>query len=128
MLERGGDPTSDHAVLAESQLQFGQLLGNDVGYACTIIVSHEKERDGGDTTQSPLMGNKDALVSYARLFPPMVTAIARRRIGERAASQWGAWMTSWWGLASTATSRSSPCMRRRTVRVKRKCNECLCVK
>lgn len=97
IVERGGDPKNDHAVLAESQLQFGQyrgqtfqwLLGNDVGYACSVISSHEKEREGGDPTLSPLMVNKDALVSYARLFPPMVTAIARRRMREGSQSMGG---------------------------------------
>ncbi|KAL2080219.1 hypothetical protein ACEWY4_024016 [Coilia grayii] len=86
---RGEEPKAQ-AVLAEHHLQFGQyrghtfrwLLENDVGYACSIIASHEKERASGDTSQTPLMSNKDALASYARLFPPMVTAIARRRMRE----------------------------------------------
>ena len=84
----GGEPTNPQEVLAESELQFGQyrgltfrwLLGNDVGYACGVIASHERE--SGDTTQTPLMEHKDALTSYARLFPPMVAAIARRKMSE----------------------------------------------
>ena len=49
---------------------FRWLLGNDVGYVVTIVVSHEGERDkGGSSKQSALMVHKDALVSYARLFP-----------------------------------------------------------
>ncbi|KAG7454080.1 hypothetical protein MATL_G00263900 [Megalops atlanticus] len=88
--EKGGDPKAPQAVLAESELQFGQyrgqtlqwLLANDVGYACSIVESHERERNSGNTTQTPLMQNKDALVSYARLFPPMVAAIDRRRMRE----------------------------------------------
>lgn len=86
--QMGGEPTNPQEVLAESELQFGQyrgltfrwLLGNDVGYACGVIASHERE--SGDTTQTPLMEHKDALTSYARLFPPMVAAIARRKMSE----------------------------------------------
>lgn len=71
---KGSDPTDHHQVLAESELQLGQyrgqtfrwLLENDVGYAVTIIVSHEGERDkGGCSLQTALMVHKDALVSYA---------------------------------------------------------------
>lgn len=97
VIQRGGDPNEEMALLAESQLQFGQyrgqtfqwLLSNDVGYACAIVGSHEKERGSGDSTQTPLMLNKDALVSYARLFPPMVIAITRRRIREGSQSMRG---------------------------------------
>ena len=86
----GGDPRNPQEVLAMSELQFGQyrgltfwwLLGNDVGYACGVIASHERERESGDTSQTPLMEHNDALTSYARLFPPMVAAIARRRMSE----------------------------------------------
>ncbi|CAL8276692.1 unnamed protein product [Merluccius merluccius] len=82
--------TRRRKVLAESQLQLGQfgqtfrwLLENDVGYTVNLIVSHEGERDkGGTSQQTPLMVHKDALVSYARLFPPMVAAIDRRRMVE----------------------------------------------
>ncbi|KAL2082551.1 hypothetical protein ACEWY4_022369 [Coilia grayii] len=73
-----GEEPKAQAVLAEHHLQFGQyrghtfrwLLENDVGFACSIIASHEKERASGDTSQMPLMSNKDALAFYARLFPP----------------------------------------------------------
>ncbi|KAG7501097.1 hypothetical protein JOB18_039692 [Solea senegalensis] len=72
---------SDEMVLAETELQFGQywgqtfrwLLENDVGYVVSILASHQKEREGGMTMRTPLMSNKDALASYARLFPPMST-------------------------------------------------------
>ena len=47
------------------------------------------EREGGDTSKSPLMENKDALASYAGMFPPMVTAVARRRLCEGSASSRG---------------------------------------
>ena len=85
---RGGDPNPQE-VLAESELQLGQyrgqtfrwLLGNDVGYAVAVIASHERERES-DPSQTPLMVHKDALTSYARLFPAMVAAIARRRVAE----------------------------------------------
>ena len=83
----GGEPTNPQEVLAESELQyrgltFRWLLGNNVGYACGVIASHERERESGDTSQTPLMEHNDALTSYARLFPPMVAAIARRRMAE----------------------------------------------
>ncbi|KAK0151968.1 hypothetical protein N1851_006667 [Merluccius polli] len=89
--QKGGDPTDDLQVLAESELQLGQywgqtfrwLLENDVGYAVNLVVSHEGERDkGGTSQQTTLMVHKDALVSYARLFPPMAAAIDRRRMVE----------------------------------------------
>ncbi|XP_030196810.1 uncharacterized protein LOC115531596 [Gadus morhua] len=94
-LQKGG--MSGEFVLAESEVQFGLyrgqtfqwLLGNAVGYAVTILVSHQMEREGGDTSKSPLMENKDALASYAGLFPPMVTAVARRRLCEGSASSRG---------------------------------------
>ncbi|XP_061916760.1 uncharacterized protein LOC133658582 [Entelurus aequoreus] len=81
--QSGGDPGCAKLVLSESKLQFGQyrgqtfkwLLGNDVGYACSIVVLHQKERDSGYTSQSPLAVNKTALASYARLFPDMVAAL-----------------------------------------------------
>ncbi|XP_053730492.1 uncharacterized protein LOC128764612 [Synchiropus splendidus] len=90
VLEQGGDPTDKALVLAQSELQLGQyrgqtfhwLLGNDVGYACHLIASHEREREEGNTVLTPLMANKDALASYARLFPPMVAAINQRRMVE----------------------------------------------
>ncbi|KAK0132914.1 hypothetical protein N1851_031722 [Merluccius polli] len=88
--QRGGDPTDDPQVLAESELQLGRyrgqtfrwLLENDVGYAVNLAVSHEGERDKGSSSQTTLMVHKDALVSYARLFPPMAAAIDRRRMVE----------------------------------------------
>ncbi|XP_041950500.1 uncharacterized protein LOC121711205 [Alosa sapidissima] len=81
---------SEQAVLAESELQIGQyrdqtfqwLLSNNVGFAVKILASHQKEREGGDTTTTPQMLNKDALASYAGLYPPMVTPVARRRLCE----------------------------------------------
>ena len=88
----GGNPNVWEEMLAESEIQFGQyrgktfrwLLENDVGYTCSIIVYHgrERERESGDPSQTPLMVQKDALTSYARLFTPMVAAIARRRLCE----------------------------------------------
>ena len=93
---RKGVVTED-VVLAESELQFGQyrgqtfrwLLGNAVGYAVAVLASHQQQREAGDASQSPLMDNKDALASYARLFPPMVTAVARRRLAEGSRSTGG---------------------------------------
>lgn len=77
-------------MLAESELQLGEyrghtfrwLLENDVGYACGLITAHESERENGNTLESSFMLTKDALVSYARPFPPMVAAINRRKMSE----------------------------------------------
>ncbi|XP_044025644.1 uncharacterized protein LOC122863319 [Siniperca chuatsi] len=90
VLQAGGDPTCCQLVLSESELQFGQyrgqtfkwLLSHDVGYTCSLLVSHQKEREGGDTSQSPLAANKDALASYAQLFPEMTAVIRQRRMRE----------------------------------------------
>ncbi|XP_059897007.1 uncharacterized protein LOC132449402 [Gadus macrocephalus] len=121
-LQKGG--MSGEFVLAESEVQFGLyrgqtfkwLLGNAVGYAVTILASHQMEREGGDTSKSPLMENKDALASYAGLFPPMVTAVARRRLCEGSASSRG-WTTRWWGSGCIRTGPTSPCMASGTKRV-----------
>ncbi|XP_067307650.1 uncharacterized protein [Pseudorasbora parva] len=86
----GGDSSNHQLVLSESALQFGQyrgktfkwLLSNDVGYAAMVLAVHQREREGGDTTQSAVMGNKDALLRYAGLFPKMVAAIRERRVRE----------------------------------------------
>ncbi|KAJ8245171.1 hypothetical protein GJAV_G00274340, partial [Gymnothorax javanicus] len=86
----GGDPQCWQLVLSESELQFGQywgqtfkwLLSHDVGYACAILASHAKEREGGDTTESPLAANKDALASYADLFPEVVAEVEQCRMRE----------------------------------------------
>lgn len=94
---RGGDPEEPKEVLAESWLQFGKyrgqtfkwLLGNDVGYATGIIVSHMKESESGSGPQTPLSQNKDALVTYAKLFAPMAEVITRRRIRDGKASERG---------------------------------------
>ena len=77
-------------MLSESELQLGQyrgqtfkwLLENNAGYAAAILASHLKEREGGDTFQSPLAVHKDVLASYAQLFPLMVAAIQRARVRE----------------------------------------------
>ncbi|XP_062250362.1 uncharacterized protein LOC133959255 [Platichthys flesus] len=90
ILQAEGDPECWQLVLSESQLQFGQyrgqtfkwLLSHDVGYACGILVSHMQEREAGDSSQSPLAANKDALASYARLLPQMVQLIESRRMRE----------------------------------------------
>lgn len=82
----GGDPRCSQLVLSESELQFGQyrgqtfrwLLTHDLGYAVALLASHRKERAGGDVSASPLMVNKDALASYAQLFPEMVAAVEGR--------------------------------------------------
>ena len=56
--QKGGNPLVLEEMLAEYELQLGQyrgqtfrwLLENDVGYACAIIASHEKEREGESTS------------------------------------------------------------------------------
>lgn len=90
ILQAGGDPGCYQLVLSESELQFGKyrgqtfkwLLANDVGWVCGLLASHQRERDGGDRTQSPLMANKDALLSYAELFPEVAALIRERRMKE----------------------------------------------
>ncbi len=61
---------------------FKWLLSNDVGYAAMVLAVHQREREGGDTTQSAVMGNKDALLQYAGLFPDVLAAIIERRVRE----------------------------------------------
>lgn len=83
----GGDPGNNQLVLSESTLQFGQyhgktfkwVLSNDVGYAAMVLASHKKEREHGDTSQTPVMSNKDVFLRYAGLFPE-VKAVIRRRL------------------------------------------------
>ena len=90
VLLAGGDPECMQQVLSENELQFGQyqgqtlkwLLSHDVGYACAVLMSHQKEREAGDTSQSPLAINKDALASYAQLFPELMQVIQWRRMCE----------------------------------------------
>ncbi len=60
MAAAGGDPSNHQLVLSESALQFGQyrgksfkwLLSNDIGYLAMVLAVHQREREGGDTTQS----------------------------------------------------------------------------
>ena len=89
ILQAGGDATSELLIASESQLQFGKyrgqtfrwLLSNAVGYACIILASHQKEREG-DSSQTPLMVHKDLLLHYARQFTKMVAAIRARGVQE----------------------------------------------
>ncbi|KAL0147534.1 hypothetical protein M9458_057162, partial [Cirrhinus mrigala] len=84
----GGDPSNHQLVLSESALQFGQyrgktfkwLLSNDIGYVAMVLAVHQREREGGDTTHSAVMGNKDALLRYAGLFPDVLAAFRERRV------------------------------------------------
>ncbi|XP_019746145.1 uncharacterized protein LOC109528225, partial [Hippocampus comes] len=86
VVQGGGDPECWQLVLSETTLQFGQyrgqtfkwLLANDVGYCAMVVASHQKERDNGDTSQSPLAANKDALATYARVFPEMAAVVRHR--------------------------------------------------
>ncbi|XP_053724454.1 uncharacterized protein LOC128760806 isoform X1 [Synchiropus splendidus] len=90
VLEQGGDPADKDLLLAESELQFGPyagqtfrwLLENDVHYACRVLVFHEKLSATEKVWPSADTKNKHALASYAKLFPPMVAAIDRRRLLE----------------------------------------------
>ncbi|KAK7167109.1 hypothetical protein R3I94_001491 [Phoxinus phoxinus] len=47
-----------------------------------VLAVHQREREAGDTTQSAIMGNKDALLRYSALFPDMMAAISERRVRE----------------------------------------------
>ena len=95
-------------MLAESEVQFGQyrgktfrwLLENDVGYACSIIASHRRERESGDPSQTPLMMQKDSLTSYAMPFVFRLTAQA---------VNWEAFLCSLMSLPSSRALRSFSC-------------------
>lgn len=84
MSVQGGDTSSHQLVLSEGALQFCQyrgktlkwLLSNDIVNASMVLAVHQRERERGDTTQSAIMGNKDALLRYAALFPDMMAAIS----------------------------------------------------
>ncbi|KAI7805449.1 hypothetical protein IRJ41_007991 [Triplophysa rosa] len=86
----GGDTGNRQLVLSESALQFGQyrgktfkwLLSNDAGYAAMVLASHRQERERGDTSVTAVMGNKDALLQYAGLFPDVRAAIQERHVRE----------------------------------------------
>ncbi|XP_051915356.1 uncharacterized protein LOC127596645 [Hippocampus zosterae] len=86
IVKGGGDPECWQLVLSEMTLQFGQyrgqtfkwLLENDVGYCAMVVASHQKERDNGDTSQSPLATNKDSLALYAHVFPEMAAVVRHR--------------------------------------------------
>lgn len=47
-----------------------------------VLAAHQREREGGNTTQSAVMGNKDALLGYAGLFPDVMAAVSERRVRE----------------------------------------------
>ncbi|XP_028995372.1 uncharacterized protein LOC114848792 [Betta splendens] len=89
-LQGGGDPHCSQLLLSQYEIQFGQyrgqtfkwLLSHDVGYAVSLLASHQKERESGDTSSSPLMANKDALTSYSKLFPEVMSAVEGRRATE----------------------------------------------
>lgn len=86
----GGDTGNCQLVLSESALQFGQyrgktfkwLLSNDIGYAAMVLASHRQERERGDTSVTAVMGNKDALLQYAGLFPDVRAAIQEWQVRE----------------------------------------------
>ncbi|XP_041083829.1 uncharacterized protein LOC121299805 [Polyodon spathula] len=86
VVSEGADPGNTMLVLAQSTMQFGKyrgqtfrwLLGNDVGYAVSLVASHQREREG-DSSTSPLMANKDALTSYTCALPDFASAVRDRR-------------------------------------------------
>ncbi|XP_013866101.1 uncharacterized protein LOC106519112, partial [Austrofundulus limnaeus] len=83
----GGDPTDRRCVLSQMEVQFGLyrgktfwwLLTHDPRYTVGVLASHEAEREGGDSSSSPLMLHKDALLEYARLFEEVTSALADKR-------------------------------------------------
>ncbi|KAK6477418.1 hypothetical protein HHUSO_G22370 [Huso huso] len=85
-VSEGGDPRNTMLVLRQSTMQFGKyrgqtfqcLLTNDMGYAVSLVTSHQMER-GGDSSMSLYMANKDALTSYACAFPDIASAVRDRR-------------------------------------------------
>ncbi|XP_058866363.1 uncharacterized protein LOC131708135 [Acipenser ruthenus] len=86
VVSQGGDPGNSMLVLSQSTVQFGKyrgqtfqwLLANDMGYAVSLVTSHQREREG-DSSMSPYMANKDALTSYACAFPDVASAVRDRR-------------------------------------------------
>ncbi|KAF5880175.1 uncharacterized protein DAT39_023324, partial [Clarias magur] len=83
----GGNAADRRHILSRMEVQFGQyrgttfqwLLTHDVGYVSGVLAGHVAEREGGDTSSSPLMLHKDALLEYAHLFPPMAAAIEDKK-------------------------------------------------
>ncbi|XP_057187565.1 uncharacterized protein LOC130552902 [Triplophysa rosa] len=61
---------------------FKWLLSNDAGYAAMVLASHRQERERGDTSVTAVMGNKEALLQYAGLFPDVRAAIQERHVRE----------------------------------------------
>ena len=73
MRDAGGDLNDREAVLSQSALQFGRyrsktflwLLGNDVGWAVSIMAQHEKERGNRQHPENDAQwDNKDMLYRY----------------------------------------------------------------
>ena len=76
----GGDAGRERGAVRAVQ---GEDVPVAAGKRRGIHVQHHcVPRESGDTSQTPLMVQKDALTSYARLFTLMVAAIARRRMCE----------------------------------------------
>ncbi|KAJ7983613.1 hypothetical protein DPEC_G00375190 [Dallia pectoralis] len=83
VVSQGGDPSMDLLVLSQHKIQFGKywghtfkwLLENDVGYTLQLVYSHQQERERS-SSQSALMGNKDALTRYTQAFPEFVEALS----------------------------------------------------
>ncbi|KAK6472436.1 hypothetical protein HHUSO_G28172 [Huso huso] len=85
-VSEGGDPRNTMLVLSQSTMQFGKyrgqtfqwLLTNDMGYAVSLVTSHQREWEG-DSSMSLYMANKDALTSYACASPDFASAVRDRR-------------------------------------------------
>ncbi|KAJ7985052.1 hypothetical protein DPEC_G00361140 [Dallia pectoralis] len=83
VVSQGGDPSMDLLVLSQHKIQYGKywghtfkwLLENDVGYTLQLVYSHQQERERS-SSQSALMGNKDALTRYTQAFPEFVEALS----------------------------------------------------
>ncbi|XP_058857710.1 uncharacterized protein LOC117430939 [Acipenser ruthenus] len=82
VVSQGGDPGNSMLVLSQSTMQFGKyrvqtlqwLLTNDMGYAVSLVTSHQREQEGDSS-----MANKDALISYACAFPDVASAVRDQR-------------------------------------------------
>ncbi|XP_033837449.1 uncharacterized protein LOC117384271 [Periophthalmus magnuspinnatus] len=81
--------STDEPKLSGDLLLFGKhrgksfewLLQKYEAYAVYVVATHLKEREDGDTTQTELMRNKDALAEYVSCFPNVMEEVHFYREG-----------------------------------------------
>ncbi|CAL8302942.1 unnamed protein product [Arctogadus glacialis] len=87
----GGDPGNPMLVLGCHSIQLGKyqgqtfrwLLENDVGYACHVVASNQREWETS-ASDSPLMANKDSIARYSCAHPAFAEHLKFRRAQEEA--------------------------------------------